>query len=75
MVMRVVGFDPRNGPAQPSPAQPGPARPGPARSGPRAPGASTHPMCPPSRDLFGSFDFSRAATSLSLFHLSLPVVP
>jgi hypothetical protein len=45
------------------PAQSSPAQPSPAQSG------------PPSPDLFGSFDFSRAATSLSLFHLSLPVVP
>jgi hypothetical protein len=44
MVVRVVGFDPRSGPAQPSPAQPGPAQ-----SGTRAPGAPPPlPMRPPS---------------------------
>jgi hypothetical protein len=68
MVVCVVGFDPRCAPVQPSPAWPGPAR------APLAPLLS--PMrAPPSPELFGSFDFSRAATSLSLFHLSLPVVP
>jgi hypothetical protein len=68
MVVCVVGFDPRCDLVQPSPARPGPAR------APLAPLLS--PMrAPPSPDLFGSFDFSRAATSLSLFHLSLPVVP
>jgi hypothetical protein len=67
MVVRVVGFDPRCDPVQPSPAQPGPAR------APLAPLLS--PMRAPFPDLFGSFDFSRAAASLSLFHLSLPVVP
>ena len=73
MVVRVVGFNPRCNPVQPSPAQPSLARPGPARA-PLAPLLS--PMrAPPSLDLFGSFDFSRATTSLSLFHLSLPVVP
>jgi hypothetical protein len=55
VVVRAVGFDPRCGPAQ---------------SGPRAPGAPAHPM-PPPQDPFGSFDFSRAVTSLSLSHLSL----
>jgi hypothetical protein len=59
VVVRVVGFDPRCDPAQPGPAQ----------SGTRAPGAPA-PMCaPPPPGLFLSFDFSRAATSLS--HLSL----
>jgi hypothetical protein len=61
MVVRVVGFDPRCGPARPSLA----------RSGPRAPGAPAHLMRPPPPDPFVSFDFSRAVTSLSLFHLSL----
>jgi hypothetical protein len=53
-------------------AQPDLARPGPARSGPRAPGApyTPHARAPPP-GLFLSFDFSRAVTSLSLFHLSL----
>jgi hypothetical protein len=32
MVVRVVGFDPRCDPVQPSPAQPSLARPGPARA-------------------------------------------
>jgi hypothetical protein len=63
MVVRVVGFDPRCGPAQPSPARPGPAR------APLAPLPSL--ARPPSPDPFGSFDFSRAVTSLSFFHLSL----
>jgi hypothetical protein len=63
MVVRVMGFDPRCGPAQPSPAQPSLAR-----SGPRAPGS---PVRPPSPDPFASFDFSHAVTSLSFFHLSL----
>jgi hypothetical protein len=45
-------------------AQPGLAWPSLARSGPCAP---AHPMrAPPPPDLFGSFDFSRAVTSLSL---------
>jgi hypothetical protein len=47
------------GPTQPSPA--GPARPW-----------RPHPHAPPSLSLIW---ISRAATSLSLFHLSLPVVP
>jgi hypothetical protein len=51
------GFDPRCGPAQPGPAQ----------LGPRAPGAPCSPCAPPGP--FLSFDFSRAATSLS--HISL----
>jgi hypothetical protein len=46
--------------------------PSPARSGPRAPGAPCPPHeRPPLPDLFGSFDFSHAVTSLSLSHLSL----
>jgi hypothetical protein len=50
-------------------AQPGLARPGPARA-PLAPPAL--PMrAPPPPGPFLSFDFSRAVTSLSLFHLSL----
>ena len=61
MVVRVVGFDPRCGPA-------GPVRPDPAYA-PLAPLPS--PCAPPSPDPFGSFDFSRAVTSLSFFHLSL----
>jgi hypothetical protein len=48
---------------QPSPAQP--VRPSPAR----APLPS--PCAPPPPDPFGSFDFSRAVTSLSFFHLFL----
>jgi hypothetical protein len=64
VVVRVVGFDPRSVSAWPSPAQPGPAR------------ASLAPLAlpmraPPPPDSFVSFDFSRAVTSLSLFHLSL----
>jgi hypothetical protein len=44
------------------------ARPGPAR----APLAPLPPPCAPfPLDLFGSFDFSRAVTSLPFFHLSL----
>jgi hypothetical protein len=39
MVVRVMGFDPRCGPAQPSPAQPSLAR-----SGPRAPGSPVRPL-------------------------------
>jgi hypothetical protein len=46
----------------------GPARPGPARA-PLAP--LPFPCAPPFQDPFGSFDFSRAVTSLSFFHLSL----
>jgi hypothetical protein len=42
MVVRVVGFDPRSGPTQPSPAQPGPVRPSPARAPP-----TPHPAPPP----------------------------
>jgi hypothetical protein len=69
MVVLVVGFDLRSDPVQPSPVQPGPV----LLARPWRP--SSPPCAPPSPDLFGSFDFSRAATSLSLFHLSLPVVP
>jgi hypothetical protein len=58
MVVRVVGFDPGCGPA----------RPGPARA-PLVPLPT--PCAPPPLDPFVSFDFSRAITSLSLFHLSL----
>jgi hypothetical protein len=56
------GFDPRCGPAQPDPARPGPAR----------PARPWRPMLPMRAPLvpFLSFDFSYAATSLSL-----PVVP
>jgi hypothetical protein len=62
MVVRVVGFDPRSGPVRPSPT----------RSSPRALGAPAHPMrAPPPLDPFGSFDFSRAVTSLSLSPISL----
>jgi hypothetical protein len=43
---------------QPSAAQPGLAQP-------------ARPWRPPSLDLFGSFDFTRAETFLSFFHLSL----
>jgi hypothetical protein len=59
------GFGPRCGPAQPDPAQ----------LCLRAPGAPCSPCAPP--DPFLSFDFSRAATSLSLSPtpLSLHVVP
>jgi hypothetical protein len=65
MVVRVVGLI-RDA------TQPGPARPGPARSGPHAPSAPAHPMCAPlPPDPFASFDFSRAATSLSHLSLSL----
>jgi hypothetical protein len=62
VVVHVVGFDPRCDPAQP---------------GPRAPGAPAPMRTPPPLNLFLSFDFSRAATSLSHSHLSLslPVVP
>jgi hypothetical protein len=42
-----------------------PARPSPAQPGPRA---------PPPLDLFLLFDFSHAATSLSLSHLSLSLL-
>jgi hypothetical protein len=66
VVVRVMGFDPRCGPARPSPAQPSPVRPV-RPSIPCPPYACAHP--PP--DSFVSFDFSRAVTSLSLFHLSL----
>jgi hypothetical protein len=58
MVVRVVCFDPRCDPAQFGPA--------------RAPLAPLPSPCAPSPpDPFGSFDFSRAVTSLSFFHLSL----
>jgi hypothetical protein len=60
VVMCVVGFDPRCGPAQPGPAR-----------APLAPCAIPIRAPPPSPDPFVSFDFSRAVTSLSLFHLSL----
>jgi hypothetical protein len=67
MVVCVVGFDPRSGPAQPSPAQPGPVRPSPARA-PPAPHPPL-PMRPPPLPL--SFGFlaqqppSPSPTSLS----------
>jgi hypothetical protein len=53
---------------RPSPAQPGLARPGPARA-PLAPLPT--PCAPPPPDPFASFDFSRAATSLSLYRGAL----
>jgi hypothetical protein len=50
---------------QPSPAQPDPVW-------PARPWRPYSPLrAPPSPDPFGSFDFSRAVTSLSFFHLSL----
>jgi hypothetical protein len=65
VVVRVVDFDPQCDPAWPSPA--------------RVPLAPLPPCAPhpPPPSLFLSFDFSRAATSLSLSHLplSLPMVP
>jgi hypothetical protein len=60
MVVRVVGFDPRSGSAQPSPARPSPAR----------PWRPTPPMRPPS-PLPLSFGFF-PRSNLSFFHLSLP---
>jgi hypothetical protein len=61
VVVRVVGLDPRCGPARPGLVRPArPWRPLPSPCA-RAP--------PP--DPFLSFDFSRAVTSLPLFHLSL----
>jgi hypothetical protein len=62
-VVRVVGFDPRSGPAQPNPARPGPPRPGAAR--PWRPHPPMRPFSSPSL-----IWISRATTSLSLFHLS-----
>jgi hypothetical protein len=66
VVVRVVGFD----------LHCGPARPGPARA-PLTPPALPMRVPLPPPDPFVSFDFSRAVTSLSVFHLSLslPVVP
>jgi hypothetical protein len=55
------------GPTQPNPTQPGPAR-------PCAPGAHT-PHVPPPLLSLSLIWISRATNSLSLFHLSLPVVP
>jgi hypothetical protein len=51
----------------PSPTQPGPVRP--ARQWRPLPSPCALPLPPP--DPFVSFDFSRAVTSLSIFHLSL----
>jgi hypothetical protein len=52
------------------------ARPGPAKSGPRAPDAPHPlPMRAPSSSSPSLIWISRATTSLSLSHLSLPVVP
>jgi hypothetical protein len=63
-------FDPRSGLAQPNLVQPSPA--GPARLGLRAPGAQNPPMRP---SLSLSFGSPAQQPLLSLFHLSLPVVP
>jgi hypothetical protein len=65
VVACAVGFNPRCGPARPSPARSGLVR-----------LARPWRFCPPHArppppDPFGSFDFSRAVTSLSLSHLSL----
>jgi hypothetical protein len=65
VVVRVVGFDPRCGPAQPDPAQ----------LGPRAAGARALPMCPPSPGLFPSFNSPAQQPPLSLPPLSLPPPP
>jgi hypothetical protein len=68
MVVRVMGFDPQYGPTQPSPARPGPVQPGPAL-------APLTPLPTPMRPLLLSLSLiwiSRAVTSLSFFHLSLP---
>jgi hypothetical protein len=61
-------FDPRSGLAQPSPARPGPARP----CVPLAPNPPPR-MRPPLLPL--SFGSPAQQPLLSLFHLSLPVVP
>jgi hypothetical protein len=67
MVVRVMGFDPRCDPAQPSPAQPGPVRPSPARV-PRRP---TPPL--PMRPLLlflSHLDFPHSNLALPLPPLS-----
>jgi hypothetical protein len=64
MVVRVAGFDPRSGSAQPSPARPGPARPGPAH-----PWRPTPPPCAYSSSP-SLIWISRAATSPSSTSLS-----
>jgi hypothetical protein len=58
--------------ARPNLVQPSPA--GPARPGLRAPGAQT-PHAPPLPSLSLSFGSPAQQPLISLFHLSLPVVP
>jgi hypothetical protein len=71
VVVCVMGFDPWCGPARPSLAWSGPRAPGAPLPSPCARPCPPHARAPPPPGLFLSFDFSRAVTSLSLFHLSL----